>query len=77
MNFLKFSQNEFRIPEITEQNITEIVNKIPQKKATGSDGLSAKFVKTLLTVLMPYLLLIFNKVITNGQYPMCWKIGRV
>lgn len=44
----------FSIPEINEQNIRDITKKMSIKKATGSDGLSAKFIKTFLSSLMVY-----------------------
>ena len=67
----------FSIPLISEENIRKIVSKQSVLKATGSDGISAKFVKLFLDPLIPHLLALFNSSIKCGVYPTPWKIARV
>ena len=52
--FILRTNETFSIPKITEQNVKDISDKLSLKKATGSDGISAKFIKTFLTSLFPH-----------------------
>ena len=71
------TEETFSIPEMNQQNIEDIISKMPIKKANGSDGLTAKFIKTFLPSLLPYLLFLFNLSIKTSTFPMAWKISRI
>ncbi len=45
-DFTPFAINEFSITQMDENWIIETIEKLPNK-ATGSDGISAKFVKQI------------------------------
>jgi hypothetical protein len=47
-HFTPFTIKEFSIPQIDENSIIQTVEKLPNK-ATGSDGILAKFVKQFIT----------------------------
>ena len=77
LDFRLKTTNVFEIPELTEDNVKQIVSNMSSDKATGSDGLSARFTKLFLSALMPILLVIFNCSIRNGIFPFSWKISKV
>ena len=45
------------------------------KKAAGVDGISAEFYKYGCNELLPALALLFNTILTNGEYPSRWATG--
>ena len=45
------------------------------KKAAGVDGISAEFYKYGCNELLPALGLLFNTILTNGEYPSRWVTG--
>ena len=45
------------------------------KKAAGVDGISAEFYKYGCKELLPALELLFNTILTNGEYPYRWATG--
>ena len=45
------------------------------KKAAGVDGISAEFYKYGCNELLPELELLFNTILTNGEYPSRWATG--
>lgn len=77
LDFRIRTEKIFSIPDIEEKDIKYIVNHLNERKATGSDGIPAKFVKMFLKVLMPYLLFLINSSIKLNIFPIAWKIGRV
>ena len=67
----------FTIPEITIEQITEIILKIPNNKATGHDGISVRVIKEILPAFVSRLCDIINLSITTNVFPEKWKIAQV
>ena len=58
----------FTISEITIEQITEIILKIPNNKATGHDGISVRVMKEILLAFVSPLCDILNlSITTNGR----------
>ena len=54
---------------ITIDEIQKAIRKIKCKKAAGIDGIPAEFYKHGSNELLPALVLLFNTIIANGEYP--------
>lgn len=48
-----------------------------KSNATGLDLIPLKFLKLLLPVILPYLVHIFNTILTTSEFPMIWKRAKV
>ena len=64
------TDNKFVIPDISDEQIKKYVSEMSSNKSTGSDGVSAKFVKLFLDPMLPILKTIFNKSIKTGIFPI-------
>ena len=67
----------FTIPEITIEQITEIILKISNNKETGHDGISVRVIKEILPAFVSRLCGIINLSITTNVFPEKWKIAQV
>ena len=66
---------QFLNSPITLDEIIKAMKKLKCKKAAGVDGISAEFLKHGCNELLPALVLLFNTIITNGEYPSKWATG--
>ena len=55
--------------------IQKAIRKVKCKKATGIDRIPAEFYKHGCNELLSALVLMFNTIITNGEYPSSWATG--
>ena len=60
---------------ITIDEIQKAIRKLKCKKAAGIDGIPAEFYKHGSNELLPALVLLFNTIIANGEYPSSWATG--
>ena len=60
---------------ITAEEIKKAIQKLKCKKAADVDGISAEFYKYGCNELLPALELLFNTILTNGEYPSRWATG--
>ena len=63
--------------DITQTEILNLLHGLVASKASGMDGISAKFLKIAAPVIAPSLALIFYHSIFTGIFPSDWKIARV
>ena len=66
---------EFLNSTITIYEIQKAFRKLKCKKAAGVDGIPAEFCKHGCNELLPALVLLFNTIIANGEYPSSWATG--
>ena len=59
---------------ITIDEIQKAIRKLKCKKAAGIDGIPEEFYKPGCNELLSALVLLFNTIITNGEYPS-WATG--
>ena len=71
------SQDKFCIPLITKETVEADRSKIPSNKATGLDGISVRVLKEALPAIYSSLALIYNASISNGVFPVAFKIVKV
>ena len=68
------NKTQFLNSPITAEEIKKAIQKSKCKKAAGVDGISAEFYKYGCNELLPALELLFNTILTNGEYPSRWAI---
>ena len=66
---------QFLNSPITAEEIKQAIQKLKCKKATGVDGISAEFHKYGCNELLPESELLFNTILTNGEYSSIWDTG--
>ena len=71
------NNNSFTIPFITEKYISETLNAMDVSKATGLDGISARFLKMSCKVISKPIEQIFNQSISQGIFPSMFKTAKV
>ncbi|CAB3982361.1 Hypothetical predicted protein [Paramuricea clavata] len=70
-------QAQFSIPEITSKDVQEIIDKLSNNKAIGSDGISVKLLKLIAPVFCEPLTKLLNYSIATNTFPSAWKMARV
>ena len=58
---------------ITPELINTLVNTSNNKKAPGPDYITNRMLKQIREIISPTLATLFNKCITIGHFPSCWK----
>ena len=66
---------QFLSSPITIDEIQKAIRKLKCKKAAGIDGIPAEFYKHGCNELLPALVVLFNTIIANGDYPSSWATG--
>lgn len=75
-NFDNSENSRFSFSGVTQNDVLVSCLSI-KSNAVGSDGIHPKFLKLLLPQLLPYITLIFNKILTTSNYPSQWKIAKI
>ena len=71
----KSFMTQFLNSPITVEEIKKATQKLKCKKVAGVDGISAEFYKYGCNELLPALVLMFNTIFINGEYPSRWATG--
>ena len=66
---------QFLNSPMTIDEIQKAIRKLKCKTAAGIDGIPAEFYKHGSNELLPALVLLFNTIIANGEYPSSWATG--
>ena len=61
--------------EITETEIKNAVFSQKNNKSSGIDNLCAELFKCSYDIISPFLVKLFNRLFSNGEYPMTWAEG--
>ena len=69
--------NKFNLPHATTQDINKIINSLNVDKATGPDGIPAKYIKLSANVIDSHLADVINKDIDNMRYSENAKTANV
>jgi len=70
-------QNFFKIPLMTERHVQQFIKNLDASKATGIDGIDAKFIKLSGPYIVNILMQICNLSIATGTFPASWKLAKV
>ena len=71
----KSNMTQFLNSPITAEEIKKAIQKLKCKKAAGVDGISAELYQYGCNELLPALELLFNTILTNGEYSSRWATG--
>ena len=69
--------SNFYFSPISKDDVSKIISSLCSKSSFGHDGMSTKFHKTLVPVLLRLLTLIINQSLTAGMFPDQLKIAKV
>jgi hypothetical protein len=67
----------FSIPPVSLSFVEKQLQSLNTSKSTGSDGLSARFLMMLESIIAPVLTSIYNKSLDSCIYPKIFKIAKV
>ena len=70
-------ESSFFFHKINENELEREINKLDNKKSSGFDDISVKFLKVCKPVIIKPLVQIFNKSVLTGEYPDELKIAKV
>ena len=76
-NFSVKTNSSLSIFEIKEAEIEEIILNLNLNKATGPDLISHKMLRATVSTVSKPLSILFNRSITEGIFPNCWKVANV
>lgn len=68
---------KFSIPLISTQFVEQQLKSLDCNKSTGSDGISARFLKLSASIIAPILTALFNRCISGSLYPKAFKKAKV
>ena len=74
-NFL--SPSQFVFPEISASTVLSHLLSLDTTKATGPDGLSARFLKEVSNVIVEPLTVLYNESLQTGVIPLEWKKSHI
>ena len=69
--------HEFSFDEIREQDVVNVIDKLPSKTSSGVDGISTNLLKDIKYLISKPLTLIINQCLETGIFPSKLKIAKV
>ena len=75
----QFPRTEARLPDIciTSNDVTEIINSLPDNKAPGPDSVNSFVLKRIAESIAPVLCDLFNRSLNDSIFPAIWKFANV
>ena len=67
--------NDILNRDITQEEIESVLQTMKCGKAAGTDGIKAEMFQCCSNLLMPYLVAIFNNIMSTGIFPSEWAKG--
>lgn len=62
---------------VTSDEIAKLINKLPNNKCAGADGILNEYIKSTAELLLPLYVRLFNLILDQGVVPREWLIGMV
>ena len=66
-----------KFEKVSETNVMQIINNLPNKDSCGFDGISTIVMKSIKNVILKPLTLIINQIINTGVFPNKLKIAKI
>ena len=57
---------------ITQEEIARAIGHLKDNKSPGTDGILAEMLKNSLPQILPFLVVLFNRIFDSGEYPTAW-----
>ena len=73
----KFVDHSIELPETNIPEIVRILLNLDEMKSTGFDLISNRVLRASCHIIAPFLSILFNKCITDGVFPKCFKVAKV
>ena len=73
MSFCSVSSSAFQLSEVSGSDVISIINGLENKKASGIDGISVRFIKAEPISIGQLITRLLNCSITSGIFPDLWK----
>ena len=81
IDFMKYTpysnKNSMFCSPVTPDEIVKIIQRLPNNKAPGMDGINSKILKVICNSISPPLAHIFNLSFTTGEVPELLKVAKV
>ena len=68
---------EFNFNEIGEEDVVNVIDKLPSKTSSGVDGISTNLLKDIKYIISKPLTLIINQCLETGIFPSKLKVAKV
>ena len=59
--------------KITVEEVINVISELANGDSPGEDGILNEMFKSAREVIVPYLVILFNKILDSGQYPERWS----
>jgi hypothetical protein len=69
-------ESMFSFTNVNAMEVHRAIYRI-KSNAVGLDGISLKFLKLILPIILPCVLHMFNTVLTSSSFPAEWKISKI
>ena len=75
MHYLDFINDRVLISQSTAEEISNGIKKLKNNKASGLDSISNEMIKARAPIILPFLVIFFNKILETKEYPDEWAVG--
>ena len=74
---LEFINDNQRVltSQFTAEEISNGISKLKNNKASGLDSISNEMIKASAPIILPFLVIFFNKILETKEYPDEWEVG--
>ena len=72
VNFEDININDIFNRPFTEEELKSSISALKNGKASGPDGILAEMTKSTILKISPILLLLYNKILSSGDFPLVW-----
>ena len=69
--------HEFNLNQIGEEDVVNVIDKLPSKTSSGLDGISTNLLKDITYIISKPLTLIINQCLETGIFPSKLKVAKV
>jgi hypothetical protein len=77
LNNTSLVNNRFDFPEMSENDLQEVLHEIHNKNSCGNDIITNKMLKIITPLIVPHILALINLIIKTSKFPDCWKTSKV
>ena len=77
LKLLQTHQTSLFLSPTCDQEIRKIISKLPSKASSGHNNISNALLKEIIAPLSPVLVEVFNKLMTQGEFPTIMKLAEV
>ena len=71
------NNNDVTDDEISVEEVKSAINGLKKYKAPGIDTLDPPVYKSFTEPLINHLTMLYNQVLTSGEYPSTWSVGKI